>query len=139
MTQVLVVDDDQGIREMLRIVLEDAGYTITEAQDGAAALRVLRDSSSGMVVLLDLLMPGMDGAAMLRAVGSDNRLAARHTFIVMTANGPRIYPALAELPSDLSAATLVVHKPFPVDGLLYFVEEAARRVNDQPPTTGDAE
>ncbi|HEV8193084.1 MAG TPA: response regulator [Ktedonobacterales bacterium] len=44
MTRVLLVDDDQAIRETLRFVLEDAGYQVLEASDGSAALRALRDA-----------------------------------------------------------------------------------------------
>src|SRR6516165_4584281 len=60
-TQVLVVDDDDAIRETLRSVLEDAGYTVVEDHDGLAAVQRLRRSRTPMVVLLDLMMPGLDG------------------------------------------------------------------------------
>src|SRR5262245_58413653 len=57
MTRVLLVDDDQAIRETLRFALEDAGYQVLEAADGIAALQALRATPTGMVVLLDLMMP----------------------------------------------------------------------------------
>ena len=57
---VLVVDDDVTVRQLLRRMLEPAGYTVVEAENGRAALERLRETSPG-VVLLDLMMPEMDG------------------------------------------------------------------------------
>jgi CheY-like chemotaxis protein len=57
---VLIVDDDAGIRELLRRMLEPEGYAIVEAENGRVALERLRGMSPS-VVLLDLMMPEMDG------------------------------------------------------------------------------
>ncbi len=57
---VLVVDDDAGFRELMRRVLEREGYTVTEADNGRAGLAELREHLPG-VILLDLMMPEMDG------------------------------------------------------------------------------
>jgi GAF domain-containing protein/CheY-like chemotaxis protein/anti-sigma regulatory factor (Ser/Thr protein kinase) len=57
---VLVVDDDEGVRQLLRRMLEPAGYTVAEAENGRVALERLREAAPG-VVLLDLMMPEMDG------------------------------------------------------------------------------
>ena len=57
---VLVVDDDAGVRQLLRRMLEAEGYTVVEAENGRAALDRVREVSPG-VVLLDLMMPEMDG------------------------------------------------------------------------------
>jgi GAF domain-containing protein/CheY-like chemotaxis protein len=57
---VLVVDDDADLRQLLRRMLEPEGYTVVEAEHGRAALQRLRESSPS-VVLLDLMMPEMDG------------------------------------------------------------------------------
>ena len=57
---VLVVDDDAEVRQLLRRMLEPEGYTVTEAENGRAALGRLRDVAPG-VILLDLMMPEMDG------------------------------------------------------------------------------
>ena len=65
--EVLVVDDDPGVRERLRTVLERAGYTVGEAGDGAEALgRVAHGPPRA--ILLDLTMPVMDGFAFLHAL-----------------------------------------------------------------------
>jgi two-component system, NtrC family, sensor kinase len=57
---VLVVDDDPGVRQLLRRMLEGEGYRIVEAENGRQALERLRDVSPA-VILLDLMMPEMDG------------------------------------------------------------------------------
>jgi CheY-like chemotaxis protein len=57
---VLVVDDDAGLRQLLRRMLEPEGYAVVEAENGRVALERLRDMSPS-VVLLDLMMPEMDG------------------------------------------------------------------------------
>ena len=57
---VLVVDDDATLRELLRRILEGAGYTVVEAENGRIALERLRTMAPG-VILLDLMMPEMDG------------------------------------------------------------------------------
>ena len=58
--RVLVVDDNEDIRAAIRCVLEDASFAVFEANNGAAALQVLRDSKADVVVL-DLMMPVMSG------------------------------------------------------------------------------
>ena len=57
---VLVVDDDPGVRQLLRRMLEPEGYAVVEAENGRVALERLRDVSPS-VILLDLMMPEMDG------------------------------------------------------------------------------
>src|SRR5579859_2241289 len=68
--RILIVDDDRGIRHTLRAVLEDEGYAVLEAGDGAEGLALVRASLHRLVVLLDLRMPGLDGAGVLDAVAA---------------------------------------------------------------------
>jgi CheY-like chemotaxis protein len=59
--RILVVDDDPDLAEVLDRVLESSGYTVTWARNGQEALRCLRDQGRLDVVLLDLMMPVMNG------------------------------------------------------------------------------
>ncbi len=59
--QILLVEDDQGIREALRGVLEDEQFAVTTADDGLEALRLLRGGATPDLIILDLRMPVMDG------------------------------------------------------------------------------
>ena len=57
----MVIDDEEDIRSMIRLALELAGYSVVDAADGAAALRLLRGGTRPGLILLDLMMPGMNG------------------------------------------------------------------------------
>jgi two-component system phosphate regulon response regulator PhoB len=126
MSQVLIVEDDVAIRTLICTVLEDAGYEALEVPDGHAALEHLRTHPHGLVVLLDKLMPGMDGQAVLEAVHVDPALARRHQFILISATARQISPRLAELLAALSADVLA--KPFDVDTLLAVVAKAEQKL-----------
>ncbi len=69
MRRVLLVDDEPRIRSVLRSYLEAEGFAVVEAGDGAEALRVAQ-SEAPDVVLLDVMMPGMDGIEVLRELRS---------------------------------------------------------------------
>jgi CheY-like chemotaxis protein len=124
--RALVVEDDRPIRETLRWALEDAGYEVAEAADGLAALDALRASAQAMVVLLDLRMPRLDGAGVLRAVANDRQLASRHAYILMTADLYQPTPAFAQLLAALKVS--VMRKPFDLDELLDLLEHATGRL-----------
>jgi len=80
---VLVVDDDASVRGLLGYVLDDAGYEVREAVDGAEALHeLLVDAPDCMV--LDLMMPEVDGVEVLRR-RLDRQLATRTRVLVLTA------------------------------------------------------
>lgn len=123
---VLVVEDDDDTRATLRLALEDAAaYPVAEAADGAQALAQLRARADRVVVLLDLLMPGVDGLQVLRAAATEP-LVGRHAFILMTADGRPPSPRLSALLTRLQVPT--VSKPFDMDHLLDVVAEAATRL-----------
>jgi len=124
MPQVLIVDNDESTRQTARFLLEDEGYEVIEAPDGAAALDLLRMSDQPMVVLLDIVMPRLNGVELLKLVGHDERLT-RHAFVVWTAS--RV-PVPMELLASLDAP--LVPKPFDMDELLEVVARAAERLEE---------
>ena len=70
MTKVLVVDDEESIRNLMRMTLELDGYEVLLAEDGPTGLRMFEKESPD-VVLLDVRLPGMDGIEVLtRAQGA---------------------------------------------------------------------
>mgnify|MGYP002336319375 CR=1 FL=1 len=71
---VLVVDDDDDLREALAETLEDEGHRVRVACNGAQALAILRSGYQPCVIVLDLMMPIMDGWTMLQEVRRDPAL-----------------------------------------------------------------
>lgn len=126
MTWVLIVDDDESIRESVRLILEDGGYSVLEATDGVMALNVLRATPHSMIVLLDLMMPRLDGASVLAAVADDPRLATQHAYILMTAGRRTLSLSLAKLLAELSIP--ILPKPFELDAILDLVAQGAHRL-----------
>lgn len=66
MARLLLIEDDPGVREALRLGLELEGYTVLEASNGAEGLRRLAENPQ--VVVLDVLLPGGDGFGVLREI-----------------------------------------------------------------------
>jgi len=66
--RVLVIDDEENIRRMMRLTLETAGYEVGEAGDGLQGLEVFGDGAEYDAVLLDQRMPGIDGLETLRRI-----------------------------------------------------------------------
>jgi CheY-like chemotaxis protein len=87
---ILVVDDDPDIVELLRRLLRDVGYEVATAS-GDAALSLAR-ARQPRVILLDLLMPGMDGAEVSRRLRTDP--ATAHIPIIALSATPQWLPAL---------------------------------------------
>ena len=73
--RVLIIDDEEHIRRMMRLTLEAAGYEVGDAPDGAEGVRLFGDGSNWSVVVLDQRMPGMDGLETLRELKNRNASA----------------------------------------------------------------
>jgi CheY-like chemotaxis protein len=107
--RVLVVEDNEGLRENLAEALQLEGFEAVEAADGAAALGRL-GAERFDAVLLDLVMPGMDGRELLARIREDPRLAGLRVVVTTGHTGGR---ARAGVPADA-----FLHKPFGVRELL---------------------
>lgn len=110
-TAVLMVEDNPRTYRLVARLLGGAGYQIRYARDGAEALECLRSDPLPQVILLDLLMPGMDGWEFRRRQRQDPKLA---DIPVMVLSGT---PAEA-LQSDDLAGVSFLHKPFEAKHLL---------------------
>lgn len=74
--QILIVDDDAGSRHALADLLRDEGFSVAAVQDGTDALAYLRTSPPPGLIILDLMMPGMDGWDLRHEQKRDPKLAA---------------------------------------------------------------
>ena len=81
--RVLVVDDEEDIRELCRVNLEFEGFEVLDAPDGETALRIARDDSPDLI-FLDLMMPVMDGWDVLQRLKEDEA-TSRIPVILLTA------------------------------------------------------
>ena len=70
--RILVADDDDGLRQLLRLILAREGYEVIEAANGEQAL-ALAVAVNPAMILLDVMMPGMDGYDVCRRLKSDQR------------------------------------------------------------------
>jgi CheY-like chemotaxis protein len=103
---VLVVDDEPGIRESLRDVLEDEGYAVELAANGREALELLPQLPRPFGIILDLIMPIMNGVEVYQAIRGDPALA--DVPIVVSTSDP------SRAPTD----ALVMRKPIDLNRLL---------------------
>ncbi len=123
MTRILVADNDNDMRAMLRELLEDAGYQVAEAADGRAVLAHLRLTDAPMVVLLDQRMPSLTGAEVVDLYLQAGNPTTPREFIVLTGNPERVKTAL-------NGRVPVIAKPFELETLLDAVAAAAARLQD---------
>lgn len=112
---ILVVDDDPSIRQLVGDVLEEAGYDVLLAADGAQALSVLADASPSLL-LLDIQMPGVDGPSFAREL----RMALRRVpLVILTGVDDPRHEA------DRCNAEAYLTKPFDAPELLRVVRRFA--------------
>jgi CheY-like chemotaxis protein len=83
-TTILIVDDDEDIREALHILLEQEGYSVLEAEHGEAALSLLETTPSVEIILLDIIMTPMDGFTFLEELRTRG-WRSRYSILAMTA------------------------------------------------------
>ena len=99
--RILVVDDDPSMRFLLRLIFENSGYDVNEAQNEVAALIKIKDVLPDLIVT-DMMMPVMDGGALIGHLRSDPRTA-----------GVRILTVTADPDSTKAAASATWFWPSP--------------------------
>lgn len=122
MSKILVVEDDAAIRRVVVLAVKSAGYApVLECEAGDEALAVIRREKPALV-LLDIMLPGMDGIEVCRRVKSDPALAAT-AIVLLTARGEE-----DDIVSGLDAgANDYVTKPFSKEVLLARMRAALRK------------
>lgn len=126
MAYVLVVDDDQLIRETLALLLEDDGHIALQAANGVEALDQLRLSTYPLIVLLDFMMPLLDGLELLARVVQDPPLLHDHVYLLISAASDLPAARLAAIQQHMRVD--VLRKPFDIDRLAQLVGHAAERL-----------
>lgn len=122
---ILTVDDEIHILELLRYNLETAGYNVIQAESGEEGLEIL-DKNDIDAVLLDLMLPGIDGLEVLRRIRT-NPEKRKTPVIMLTAKGEEFDKVLGlEMGADDYIA-----KPFSVRELQARLKAILRRVDDQ--------
>jgi DNA-binding response OmpR family regulator len=128
MARVLVVDDDVTVREVVVSYLKAGGHDVSEAADGDEALRSMRSDPADLVVL-DLMMPGIDGLEVCRRL----RTTSDVPIIMLTALGAEVDRVVGLE----SGADDYVTKPFSPRELVLRVDALLRRVGEKAkPATG---
>jgi CheY-like chemotaxis protein len=113
MRQILLVEDDEDLRELFAEILRDAGYTVDEARNGQVALDHLVGKAEPCLMLLDLMMPVMSGPELLATLEHEGRCGSLPV-IVLSAGGAA---------SDVPRANKFLRKPVSPEQLLEVVGE----------------
>jgi CheY-like chemotaxis protein len=105
---ILLVDDDDAIRETVAIALTSEGHRVESARDGIEALEILNGNQRPSLILLDRMMPVMDGEEFLTALRRDSRFFDLPVILIS---------ALTDHPISELSNVSVLRKPFDLDHL----------------------
>ena len=111
MPKVLVVDDEFLLRSMLKDALEEAGHTVIVAENGQAALTSAKADPPDCIVL-DIMMPGLDGYETCAALKAEPSLAAVPVILISATTDLRVIDRAEQV-----GATTVLPKPVPIEQL----------------------
>jgi CheY-like chemotaxis protein len=115
---ILIVEDDDGVRDTIAGILRDEGYAVETASNGAAALRRLGELPLPSLILLDLMMPGMDGLDFRVRQQADPAL--RGIPVVIISARPDVARQAERLHADA-----FLQKPMSFEELLHVVQNRA--------------
>ena len=129
---IVCIEDEPGVIELIRLILERRGLKVVGAGSGAEGLEVVRQVQPD-VVLLDLMMPGMDGWEVYRRMKADAMMRTIPVIIV-TAKAEGIDEVLAK---HIAKVDDYIKKPFSLQELLQAIEKVLNRTSPPPSQTGD--
>jgi DNA-binding response OmpR family regulator len=116
-TRILVADDEQSTAEMLALILGFTGYEVTQAYDGAQALRLAQEVKPD-VLLLDVRMPKLYGVEVTRRLKSDPEFASKVVVLFSSADEDEVHWRDAGADAFLRKPIDIRQLPFVVQGLL---------------------
>lgn len=122
MAKILIIEDEVTLAETLAENLTEEGYTVLRAEDGETGLAMIRSTTPDMVVL-DIMLPGLDGMSVCRIVRRDNSIA-HIPIIILTARGTEV----DKIVGLESGADDYIVKPFGLGEFLARVRAVMRRV-----------
>lgn len=126
--QILIADDDPGIRDLLRDMVEGLGYEAISLPNGAAALAAGEPPD---VVLLDLQMPGMDGYKVCQVLRRGVRTRQIPVVMMTASDDPHL-----NREAYAAGAQACVPKPFRKEGLIAAIQAAVSGMSrEKPPTS----
>jgi CheY-like chemotaxis protein len=128
---VLIVEDNADIRDSLQLLFEDEGYETIEANDGQEALELIPKLPRPTVILLDLMMPRLDGYGVLRHLADHPEERDDHPIFLLTANMSQLSPEMSQLLGREGVP--VLPKPFDLETLLGEVDGAFSRMGHAQP------
>ncbi len=128
---LLVVDDDDRIRELLKAFLTRKGFRVTSANSGTAARRLLTTLDFDLAVF-DVMMPGEDGFSLVSWLRDQRPPARRTPVLMLTARGE----SEDRIEGLKLGADDYLPKPFEPEELLLRIEAILRRAEDRPPPSG---
>jgi len=129
--RILVVDDEKDIRDLVALMLTTAGYQVVLAVNGQEALRVLEEDHNFDLIVLDVMMPGMDGWEVCRQIKSNPR----------SKDIPVLFLTVRQQPLDRIIGLEVLHasdyipKPFEREALLSAINNRLAAASRQVEST----
>ncbi|MGM7684146.1 response regulator transcription factor [Cytobacillus sp. Hm23] len=122
MYTILVIEDEESIRSFITINLKREGYHVLEADNGEEGLSIAREHPEISIILLDIMLPGMDGFEVCKHIRAQNESVG---IIMLTAKVQEV----DRVQGLITGADDYVNKPFSPKELLARIKSLIRRVN----------
>ncbi len=127
--RILVIDDDLAIRVLLQAVLRRMKFDVELAEDGAVGLDKVRRNGKFDLVLLDLMMPRLNGYEFIEKISQDLPDGGRPHIIVFTAAGKR---GVEKIPANAVCNSIL--KPFDLEKFIEMIRDCISRSHDTSPS-----
>ncbi|HEX9160439.1 MAG TPA: response regulator [Thermoanaerobaculia bacterium] len=124
--KILVIDDDLAIRVLLQAVLRRMKFEVEVAEDGAVGLEKIQQNGGFDLILLDLMMPRLNGYEFIQKI-TENYPNERPHIVVFTAAGKR---GVDKIPA--SAVCNAILKPFDLDRFIEIITDCLKKNHDTP-------